>query len=70
MRKYTTQQFADNAFVQPQTIRAAYCRQGHYLNVKPIKLPNRKLAWPADAVDSILTGELPERIESFSTDNK
>ena len=70
MRKYSTQQFAESAFVKPQTIRAAYCRQGHYLTVKPIKLPNRKLAWPADAVDSILTGELHNRIEPFSTDDK
>lgn len=70
MRFYTTKQFASMALVDPQSIRVRLCQQGHYLTIKPIKLPNLKLAWPADAVDSILTGELSERIEPFSTDNK
>ena len=56
MSFYTTKQFASKALVDPQTIRVRYCQQGHYLTIKPIKLPNLKLAWPADQVDAILSG--------------
>jgi hypothetical protein len=30
--------------IKPQTWRAAYCRNGHYLGMVPVKLPNGRLA--------------------------
>lgn len=43
--KLTTKELADRLRVQPQTVRASYCRKGHYLGLVPIKLPNGGLRW-------------------------
>lgn len=56
-RKLTTEELAAVLRVAPQTIRAALCRQGHYLGLKPIKLPNRKLLWDAAEAELLLSGE-------------
>lgn len=52
----STEQFAHECPhpVKPGSIRSAYCRDGHYMGIRPIKLPNRFLAWPDDAVERIL----------------
>ena len=34
--------------VDPQTIRRALCVNGHYLGLKPLKLPNHRLLWPGN----------------------
>lgn len=39
------------------SIRTAVWRSGHFNGIKPIKLPNGRLLWPADAVDRLLAGE-------------
>jgi hypothetical protein len=55
-RNFSTEEFATQLKVQPQTIRAGYCRDGHYLNLRPIKLLNRRLLWPAAEVDALAAG--------------
>ena len=40
-----------------KTVRAALCRDGHYFGVRPIKLPSRFLAWPAEGIERLLRGE-------------
>lgn len=52
----TTEKFANDLPypVKPSTIRSALCRNGHYMGVRPLKLPNRFLAWPDDAVERIV----------------
>lgn len=52
---HSTESLADLLHIQPQSIRAAYCRHGHYLGMVPVKLPNRRLLWPADAVAALIT---------------
>lgn len=52
----TTEELADQLRIKPQTLRAALCRVGHYYGVTPVKLPNTRLLWPADAADK-LTGQ-------------
>lgn len=42
--------------IRSQSLRSALCLNGHYRGVRPIKLPNRILRWPADAVESLLAG--------------
>jgi hypothetical protein len=54
--RYSTEVLAEHLNIKPQTIRAALCRDGHYLGLRPIKLPNRRLLWPADAVIALLSG--------------
>jgi hypothetical protein len=51
---YSTEEVATRYGVQPGSIRASLCRKGHWCGIRPIKLPNRFLAWPADAVDQLL----------------
>jgi len=53
----STETLADKLGIKPQTLRAALCRNGHYYGVRPVKMPNRMLRWPADAAARILAGE-------------
>lgn len=57
-RTLSTEQAAAALHVRPQTLRSAICRDGHYCGLRPVKLPNRMLAWPAAAVDALLIGEV------------
>lgn len=52
--KLTTEEFAAAVRVKAETIRAGLCRRGHYLGIKPIKLGNRLLRWPASDVQRLL----------------
>ncbi|PKN68437.1 MAG: DNA-binding protein [Deltaproteobacteria bacterium HGW-Deltaproteobacteria-12] len=42
----TTREYAAMVRVESQTIRRAYCINGHYLDVIPHKLKNKRLLWP------------------------
>jgi len=53
---YSTEVLAEHLGIKPQTIRAALCRNGHYLGLRPIKMPNRRLLWPAADVTELLSG--------------
>ncbi len=57
-RDYTTDEAAAILGVMPHTLRAGMCRAGHYLGLKPIKLANRRLLWPAAKVDAVARGEV------------
>jgi hypothetical protein len=56
-RGYTTNQTAAVFGVVPHTLRVSCSQNGHYLGVRPVKLPNRRLLWPADQVDALVTGQ-------------
>ncbi len=56
LRTYSTEDAARILHLRPQTLRAALCRDGHYAGIRPVKLPSRFLAWPADQIDALLTG--------------
>jgi hypothetical protein len=56
VRNLSTEALAVLLLVREQTIRAGYCRDGHYLGLVPIKLPNRRLLWDADEVDALIAG--------------
>lgn len=50
----TTEQLAEKFHVKPNTIRTSLCRNGHWCGLRPVRLPNRFLAWPDDAVERLL----------------
>jgi len=52
----STEALAAQLRIKPQTLRAALCRNGHYYGIRPVKMPNRLLLWPADALER-LTGK-------------
>ena len=55
--KITTEEMAGLLRIVPQTARAGLCRNGHYLGMRPVKLPNGKLLWDSAAVERLTTGE-------------
>ena len=57
-RTLSTEQAAAVLKVKPQTLRAALCRDGHYMGLRPSKLPNRFLLWDASSVEALLNGEV------------
>lgn len=56
--KITTEEMARQLRIAPQTARAGLCRKGHYLGLRPVKLPNGKLLWDAAAVERLTIGEV------------
>ncbi len=53
----STEQFAEILHVKPESVRSGLCRTGNYLGIRPLKLPNRRLAWPAKDVIRLLNAE-------------
>ncbi len=56
-QNYSTNELSARLRIKPDTIRRGLCENGHYLGVRPVKLPNGRLVWPADPVEKILTGK-------------
>jgi hypothetical protein len=54
--RITTEQVAKLFGVTPGTVRRGLCVNGHYLGLRPIKLPNRRLLWPGDALRRVMAG--------------
>ncbi len=52
----TTDEFAYGIHVQPETVRKRYSQTGSYFDIRPRKLKNRRLAWPADAIERFTQG--------------
>ena len=49
----TTEEFASLLALRSQTLRKQFCVNGHYFGVKPIKMPNGRLMWPANALEQL-----------------
>ena len=54
--KLSTEEAASKLCVVPQTPRASLCRLGHWLGMRPVKLPNGRLLWDAAEVEHLLSG--------------
>ncbi|SIQ11329.1 hypothetical protein SAMN05421829_102335 [Aromatoleum tolulyticum] len=52
----TTVTLAKAVDVKPASIRTALWRHGHYCGLRPIRLENGRLRWPADAVERLTAG--------------
>ena len=67
MSHLTTEEAAARLGMRPQTLRASLCKVGHYLQIRPIKLSNRMLRWPAAEIERVLSGleiaptDIPEK---------
>ena len=55
--RITTEEGAERMRNRPQTWRASLCRNGHYLGMVPVKLPNGRLLWDSAVVDALIAGE-------------
>ena len=56
-RRLTTEEFATAISLKAQSIRKRYSLTGSYHGVRPIKLPNRRLLWPADSLEQLASGD-------------
>ncbi|AXF06493.1 hypothetical protein CUJ91_00180 [Paraburkholderia graminis] len=52
-RHISTDEFADRLLVLRQTVLKAYNRDGAYCGVRPVRLPNRRLAWPIAEIEKL-----------------
>lgn len=52
----STEEVAEHLLVLPQTVLKAYSRDGEYCGIRPVRLPNRRLAWPLAEVKKLLRG--------------
>lgn len=57
VKRLSTEEAAAILKIKAQSMRAALCRDSHYLGVRPIKSANRFLLWPADQIERLAAGE-------------
>jgi hypothetical protein len=55
----STEEFAKNLKVKGASVRRSLCVNGHYLGIRPVKLPNNRLLWPSDERERLMRGENP-----------
>ena len=56
-----TSDFSKSLGVKNDSVRRGLCVKGHYLGIRPVKLPNGRLMWPAADRDRLLRGEEPDQ---------
>lgn len=56
--KLSTEEAAATLRVASQTPRASLCRLGHWMGMRPVKLPNGRLLWDAAEVQRLASGEV------------
>ena len=54
--KLSTEEAAAKLRAAPQTPRASLCRLGHWMGMRPVKLPNGRLLWDAAEVERLASG--------------
>jgi hypothetical protein len=52
----TTGELASLLNLRPQSIRKRYSQTGSYFRLRPMKLKNGRLLWPADAIVQLQEG--------------
>lgn len=57
--RYTTAEFAQLFKVETQTVRKQYAATGSYFGTVPLRLPNRRLLWPSDAIEKLAATQQP-----------
>ena len=50
----STEELAALLMLRPQSIRKRYCETGAYFSIRPAKLPNGRLMWPADSLEQLM----------------
>lgn len=57
VKRLSTEEAAALLKIKPQSMRAALCRDSHYMGVRPLKSANRFLLWPAKDIERLAAGE-------------
>ncbi|MDP9645464.1 DNA-binding protein [Paraburkholderia caledonica] len=53
----STEDLAAQLSLRPQSIRKRYCQTGAYFGLRPAKLPNGRLMWPADSIERLVEAQ-------------
>ncbi|MFX1695928.1 hypothetical protein [Paraburkholderia sp. A1RO-1] len=48
-----TEVAASMLMVEPATMLKSHCLNSHYVGIRPVRLPNRKLAWPIAEIEKL-----------------
>lgn len=56
VRSLTTDELAEMLSLQAASIRKRVCQTGAYFCLRPVKLPNGRLMWPADSLEQLSKG--------------
>lgn len=62
-RHLSTDEFAERMLVLRQTVLKSYSRDGSYCGIRPVRLPNRRLAWPASEIEKLFATSSSENGE-------
>lgn len=54
VKHLSTHEAARSFGVKPETLHHAMWSKGHYYGITPIKMPNRRLLWPASDVQDLI----------------
>ena len=52
----TTEELAAALSLHPQSLRKRLSQTGAYFGIRPTKLPNGRLLWPADSLERLAKG--------------
>jgi hypothetical protein len=55
-KRADTEEAATALRVKANTMRRSHCLMGHYMGMRPVKLPNGRLMWPIDEIERLLSG--------------
>ena len=55
-RNYSSARAATVLGIRAPSLSTALYRNGHYCGIRPARLPNGRLLWPADEVDALASG--------------
>ncbi|WP_321839701.1 DNA-binding protein [Paraburkholderia bannensis] len=59
-RFLSTDELAAQLGLRPQSLRKRYCQTGAYFGVRPVKMANGRLAWPADSREQLMAEAVNE----------
>jgi hypothetical protein len=57
VKRLSTEEAAARLKIKPQTLRAALCRDSHYMGARPLKSANRFLLWSTEEIERLANGE-------------
>ena len=55
-RNYSSTRAATVLGMRATSLSTALYRNGHYCGIRPARLPNGRLLWPADEIDALASG--------------
>ena len=65
-RNYSSARAATVLGIKAHSLSTALYRNGHYCGVRPARLPNGRLLWPADQIDQLAAGTRAEESPDFA----